>query len=226
MKKKNVSNIKDDAFLREVSEEVKGDNIKMIWKKYGLLIIICVAVILTVAVSWETIKSRKVVNSEAMIEEYTYAISLQSQGKYDQSLAIFQRMVDDGLEVYRDAAKVQISNIYFEQGKFSEAIALLQEIINDKSVNKQFHDMSVIKLVTYKLDTAPRDEIVNLLTPIATTAGSWSNIAKEMLAMLYIREGDFIQARAMYIDILNSPEADDDLRLRVKDMLSTIGSAE
>ena len=55
--------------------------------------------------------------------------------------------------------------------------------------------------------------------------GSWSNIAKEMLAMLAIREGDLDTAKKLYGEILNTPELSDGLKLRIQDMLSVLDSA-
>lgn len=222
--KKKIENVENDAFIREVSEDVKNDQLKEIWKKYGLWIVLGVAAILTIAVSWETIKAKRIEKSAELTETFAYAVSLQNQGKYDQALAIYERIEKDGHEIYGDVAKLQISNIYFEQGKVVEGVRLLEEIVNNKKVNKDLHEMSAIKLATYKLDVAPKEEVLALLTPIATSQSSWANIAKEMSAMLYIREGDLVQARAMYQSILDSADADEDLRARVKDMLSTLGA--
>ena len=85
--------------------------------------------------------------------------------------------------------------------------------------------MTAIKLASYILDTAPKAEVEALLNPLAEENGSWSNIAKEMLAMLAIREGDLDTAKKLYGEILNTPELSDGLKLRIQDMLSVLDSA-
>ena len=222
--KKDMKNVSDDAFLREVSEDVKNDQMKAIWKKYGPWIVLAVAAILTITVSYETIKAKRIEKSAELTETFAYAVSMQNQGRYKEALAIYGKIQDSGHDIYSDVAKLQISNIYFDQGNVLEALKILEEIVNNKKVNKELHDMSTVKLATYKLDTAPKEEVVAMLDPIANSNSSWANIAKEMLAMLYIREGDLAMAKNMYQGILDSDDADDDLRARVKDMLAALGT--
>ena len=113
----------------------------------------------------------------------------------------------------------------FEQGKNDEAIAILEGIINNQDINKKMRDVTTVKLASYKLDTAPREEIEALLNPLMEENGSWSNIAREMSAMLAIRDGDMERAKALYSEILNTPNLSDGLKLRVQDMLSVLDSA-
>ena len=205
-------------------EDVQTEQVKAFVKKYGFWIVIAMIVILTIAVSFESIKAKRADKSAELTESFAYAISLQNQGRYKEALDIYKKIEDSGNDIYEAVAKIQISNIYFEQGNIQDAVALLQKIVDTKGLNKELHDMSVVKLATYKLDTAPKAEVETLLMPVATSSGSWSNIAKEMLAMLYIREGDMAKAKEFYQNILNSPTADDDLRARVKDMIATLKS--
>ena len=59
MKKKDTQEDLQAAenFFKEVSADVHNDNMKKLWDTYGLQIIIAIAAILTVAVSFETFKS-------------------------------------------------------------------------------------------------------------------------------------------------------------------------
>lgn len=114
----------------------------------------------------------------------------------------------------------------FEQGKNEEAIKVLEEIAADKSINKKLRDVSAVKLASYKLDNAPREEIDALLQPLIRENGSWVNIAKEMTAMAAIRDGNIEEAQVLYNEILNTPNLPDGLKMRVQDMLSVLNGAE
>src|SRR5574344_669565 len=156
-KKPEVDSV--DAFFNEVSEEVKSDNLKKIWDKYGLGIIAAMAIILTIAVSFETFKAWKDKRNQTWADTYSYALSLQNQGKYDESMAVLNKMIKANHGIYGDIARLQSSNILFEEGKNSEALNVLDEIVKDKNVNPKMREMATIKLVSYKLDTAPKEEI-------------------------------------------------------------------
>ncbi len=228
MKKKETSaeSRAIENFFREVSEDVQNDKLKKIWDTYGLQIIIAVIVVLTIAVSFETFKAWQVKRNETWSDAYAYALNLQAQGKYDESLKVLAEIEQKNKGIYSDIAEIQKANVLFEQGKNSEALAKLEQIVNDENVNPKMRHITAVKLASYKLDTAPRAEIEKLLTPLMSEESSWKNIAKEMLAMLEIREGNIEKAKALYTEILNSPDLSDGLKLRVQDMLSALNSID
>ena len=51
--KREVDSAEQEAFIREVTEEVKNDQLKQMWEKYGIFIILLVVVVLVGAVSFE-----------------------------------------------------------------------------------------------------------------------------------------------------------------------------
>lgn len=224
MMKKREENDAEDAFFKEVSEDIKNENMQKLWDKYGLYIIAVMAIVLTAAVSFETFKSWKVKRNQTWSDTYSYALNLQNQGRYDESKVILDKIQKSNNGIYGDIAKLQTSNILFEQGKNAEALVLLEEIVNDPKANQKMKDMSAIKLASYKLDSAPKEEIITLLAPLSENEGSWKNIAKEMLAMLEIREGNIDGAKNLYQQILDTENLPDGLKLRVQDMLSILNS--
>lgn len=224
--KKEIDKDEQEAFIREVTAEVKNDNLKEMWEKNGLYIVLFVVVALTAAVSFETFKAWKDKRSQTWSDTYAYALNLQNQGRYGESLEVLDKIQKTGGSIYTDVAKLQTSNILFEQGKNDEAIQILQEIVNDKSVNKKMRDVSAVKLASYKLDTAPREEIDALLQPLIKENGSWTNIAKEMTAMAAIRDGNIDEAKDLYNQILNTENLPEGLKIRVQDMLSVLDSAD
>ena len=226
MKKKEISaeSRAIDNFFREVSEDVQNDKLKKIWDTYGLHIIIAVIVVLTIAVSFETFKAWKIKRNETWSDAYAVALNLQAQGKYEESLKLLADIEQKNKGIYSNIAEIQKANILFEQGKDNEALALLEQIVNDETINPKMRHISAVKLASYKLDTAPREEIEKLLAPLMSEESSWKNIAKEMLAMLEICEGNIEKAKEIYGEILNSPDLSDGLKLRVQDMLSALNS--
>lgn len=211
-----------DSFIQEVDEDLKKDNLKKIWDKYGLYIIIAVVLILTSAVSFETFKVMHEKRNQTWSDKYALALNMQLQGRYDDSLKMLNDLVNHKHDVYSDLAKVQIANIYFEQGNTDKAIEELNNIINDANMNQKLKDVSVIKLASYKLDTAPKEELVKMLSPLVQTDNSWTNVAKEMLAMVEIREGNIEGAKKIYEEILASPNLPEILKFRVQDMLAVL----
>ena len=222
MKNKLQAQIEEDALLREVVEDVKNEQLQQIWNKYGLIIIVSIALILTTAISFESLKSWHTKKQQELSNTYSIALSLQNQGRLDESLEVYSVLTEKTSDIYASLAKIQIANIYLVQNKIEDAEKILYAMINDTSILPQIRNIAAIKLASYKLDNnAPAEEIKSLLQP-AIENNENSNIAKEMLAMLYIRDKDITKATNEYQKIANSSDISDELRNRALDMINLL----
>lgn len=225
MKKKIEDKMNEDVLLREVIEEVKNEQLQQFWNKYGLYIIIGVAFILTATISFESLKNWQIKKQQELSNAYSVALSLQNQGRLDESLDIYTTLSDKAAGIYADIARLQIANIYMEQGKSENAFDVFQALIDNKKTIPQMKTIAILKLASYKLNNnAPAEEVTSLLEPVLSdTEGS--EIARELSAMLFIREQDIIKAKAEYQKIINSDNASDALKSRATDMINLLDSA-
>ena len=221
MKKKLQNQIVEDALLREVVEDVKNEQLQQLWNKYGLYIIIAVAFILTATISFESIKSWREKKSQEISNAYSVAMSLQNQGRLDESLDIYKSLAQKDSGIYDDLAKIQIANIYLEQGKKDDALAVLTTMIDSSDTIHQMKKIATLKLISYKLDdNTSAKEITKLLDRF--TDSDDSDIAKELTAMLYIRENDLTKAKDEYQKIVSSASAPEALKYRALDMINLL----
>ncbi len=225
MKKKNAPeqhNDFEDAFIREIDEELKNEKLKKIWDKYGLFIIIFVVLAVSAAVSFETFKAWNEKRNQEFSDTYAYALNLQNQGRYAEAMEVLDKLQKSKKAVYSDIAEIQMANIMMEQNKVEEAIAILENVVSDKDFNPQMKQIATIKLASYKLDYAPSEEIQSMLAPLVRENGVWTNIAKEMLAMLAVRDGDLDRAKTLYQEISVAANTPETLKARAQDMLNVI----
>ena len=226
MAKKNDVSDSTDILFQEINEEIKNEKIMAFWKKYGLYALILVVVALTIAVSYESIVAWKNKKAQTWSDAYAYAFNLQIQGNYDKSIAVFQDMADKNDGIYRDFSLLQIANIYLEQDKVNEAMTTLQKIIDNDDANPNLKNVALIKLVSYKFENAPAEEINKLLEPIINANNVWTNVALELKAMLAIRENDLATAKDLYSQILNSgANLQESMKTRAQDMLAVLSEA-
>lgn len=229
MKKKKAPeqhNDFEDAFIREIDEELKNEKLKRIWDKYGLFIILFVAAAVTAAVSFETFKAWQDKRNQEFSNTYAYALNLQNQGRYAEAMEVLDKLEKSGREVYANIAEIQKANVLIEQNKIEEAIAVLEKVANSEDFNPQMRQIAVIKLASYKLDYAPSQEIQEMLEPLVKENGVWTNIAKELLAMLAVRDNDFDRAQSLYQEISVAANTPETLKARAQDMLNVIDEAQ
>ena len=134
-----------DAFIREVDEDVKNDNLRAFWNKYGFYVVLLVVVSLTLAVSFESIKAWKVKRDQAMTNTYISTLEMKNTGRLNESLIMLKQIAEEGAGIYRDIAKLQTVNVLLEQGKREEALAELEGIVNNDKINESLRAASRLK---------------------------------------------------------------------------------
>lgn len=222
--KKDLSNINPDltdAFIQEVDEDVKHDNLKVLWNRYGLLIIAFVVLAVSAAISFDQIKSWKIAQNQRNTEEYMAAAQLQPENP-DNTIAALQQVSQKNQGIFSDFARLQIANVLLSQDKIDEAVVALENLVNDKQVNSEVHHIALIKLATYKLDTMDKADFEQLLKPIVDENGSWAPVAQDLLAMSAIKNGDIQTARTIYENILKIEGLPENFKVKIQDMLSSI----
>ncbi|MBQ8465080.1 MAG: tetratricopeptide repeat protein [Alphaproteobacteria bacterium] len=224
MKKKNIPEQEldfTDVFFKEVSEDVHNDNLKAFWKKYGVQVVAFTALCLTIAVSFETIKHWRDLQNQRWSNAFAYAQVLQTQGKQEDSLKALQDIADNGNAIYADLAAMKKINILFEQGNKDAALTALSDFIKNAH-NDKLKNAALIKLASYKIDTAGADEITALLKPLDGSV--WEAEAKELIALTLLRENNVSDALAIYQGIIALPNINDILRARAQNMISVLTS--
>ena len=222
--KKDLSNVNPDltdAFIQEVDEDVKNDNLKVLWNRYGLLIIAFVVLAVSAAISFDQIKNWKIAQNQRHTEEYMAAAQLQAENP-DNTIAALQQVSQKNQGIFSDFARLQIANVLLNQDKTNEATAALESIVNDKQVNSEVQHIALVKLATYKLDTMDRASFEKLVQPLITENTSWAPIAQDLLAMSAIKNGDITTARTIYENILKIEDLPENFKVKVQDMLSSI----
>ena len=209
-----------DAFINEVNEDVKNDNFKVLWNRYGIFVILFVVLAVSATVSFERIKSWKVAQNQANTENYMVAAQLRDNPT--QTLEALQKIAGDNQGIFSDFAKLQIDNVLFSQDKTEEALATLQNLLDDNTVNNEVKHIALVKLATYRVDTMPRAEFEAMLKPLIAENTSWSPLAQDLLAMAAIRDGDVDTAQTIYENILKIKDLPENFRTKVQDMLNSL----
>ena len=209
-----------DAFIREVDEDVKNDNFKVLWNKYGAYIVSFVIIAVTAAVCFDRIKIWKAEQNQIKTENYMAAVQLQNNP--DDTISALQKINTETKGILSDFAKLQIANVLLAQEKNEEALATLQSLTENKDVDRAVKNIALIKLASYKVDTMPRADLENLLQPVINEHTSWTPIAKDLIAISAIREGDIETAKQIYGEILKTKDLPEGFKTKIQDMLTSI----
>lgn len=208
-----------DSFINEVTEDVKNDELKVFWNRYGLFVILFVVLVVSAAVGFETLKNWRNNKYGVTTEKY---IAVVGTPDLDEAKDSLEKIAQNDSGIYSELARIQIVNILFEQNKNEEAAEVLEKAVNDKALDHRIRTLAALKLAAYKLDTAPRGEIETLLQPVVAANDSWTPLAQDLRAISAIQSGDIEDARRIYTELLGSNNLSENFRARIQDTLSAI----
>ena len=187
-----------DAFIQEVDEEVKNDNLKVLWNRYGVMIIAFVVLAVSAAVSFDQIRLWKTAQNQKRTENYVAATQLKENPQ--DTLAALQQITQQNSGIFSDFARLQIANVLFNQNKTEEALTELENIYKDKEVNEEVKHIALVKLATYKVDTLSAKEFAELVRPLTVENSSWTPVVQDLLAMSAIKNGDIEPLDSLHLE--------------------------
>jgi hypothetical protein len=184
--------------FQEVDEEVRREQLKKLWDRYGILII-AAAVLIIVGVAgyrgYEYWLAKQAAEAGAKFEQ---AVTLSEQDKHGEAQTAFAKIATEAPAGYRVLARLRAAA---ELGKTDPkaAVGAYDAIAVDGSVGQGFQDAAALRAGMLLVDTAPFDELRRRLEPLTEPARPFRHTAREMLALSAWRNGDAAAAKK-YID--------------------------
>jgi hypothetical protein len=196
--------------FQEVDEEVRREQFKKLWERYGhYLIAACVLIVVGVG-SWrgyEWWQSKQAAQSGAAFQQ---AVALAQSGKHEEAAAAFAKLSADGTASYRVLARLREAGELTSSDK-KAAVAAFDVIAADKGAGQVIEDLAAVRAGFILVDIAPYSEIRTRLEPLTAADRPFRHSAREILALSAWKRGDASQARRwiemMMTDPLTPPGA-------------------
>ena len=212
-----------DVFLREVDEAVRQDEMVGLFKRYGLLAAIVVAVgLLALAgyLYWD--HSRKQAAGEVG-EQFTMALDKLEANDLATADKELVGVIDKGGPGSAAAARLLRGGIAMQQNKPAEAAKLFAEVSADAEAPKPFRDLATIREIAIKFDTMPAQQVVDRLKPLAVPGNPWFGPAGELVGTAYLKQNRPDLAGPLFAAISRDKEVPETLRRRTRQMAGLLG---
>ena len=178
----------------EVDEEVRREQLKKLWDRYGnLLIALCVLVVAGIG-SWQGYnywQAKKAAQTGAAFEQ---AAILAESGKHKEAEAAFAKIATEGTAGYRILARLREAAELAQTDK-NGAIKAYDALADDKSVGQVMQDLAAVRAGYLMVDTAPYAQMAAKLEPLTGADRMFRHSARELLALSAWKAGDASAAR-------------------------------
>ena len=209
--------------FQEVDEEVRREQLKKLWERYGtLLIALCFLVVAGVGAwrGYEYWQAKKAGQSGAA---YEHALTLAEAGKNTEAEAAFDKIATDGTAGYRLLARLRAAAALVPTDR-AGAIKAYEAIAADNSVGQVIEDLANVRAGLLLVDTAPYAQMRERLEPLTASNRTFRHGARELLALSAWKAGDMTSARKWTDMMMTDPDTPGGTRSRAE-VLSELISA-
>ena len=205
----------ESDFIREVDEELRHEQIKSMWDKFGPYVIgFALLIVLGTAADkgyeyWRQTQAAKA--GDAFIE----ALSLSEDGKKDEALAALEQIKADGAGGYPLLAEMRIASEKAASGDVDEAVSLFKDVANNPDVQPVIQSLARIRANVLMLNQGKADEVINELTGLMDNNG-FRHSARELVLLAYLEKQDYAQAMPIAERISQDAETPPEMRQRAE----------
>lgn len=213
----------DEAFLREVDDELRRDQLTGWWRKWGRLLVISIGlglVLLAGTLWWKDDQKRK---AGALGETLIQGFAAADSGNSDKAIAAFSELKLSGADGYRAVAMLAEADIAVEKGDAKKAIAALANVATDSKVPAAYRDLALVRQTALEFDSLSAEAIISRLKPIAVAGNAWFPAAGEMTGIAYLRDNKPELAGPLFAAIARDEDAPASVRARVAQMAVSLG---
>lgn len=208
-----------DSFIQEVTEEVRRDQLFKLIRKYGWVAILAVVLIVGGAAYREYSKSQARAVAQAFGSQILAALDENEPAARVAALGDISAPDAAGAALLAMLTSSELS----ADGKSDQAVAALDAVVNDLSVDGRYRDIAAFKRLIRDDAGLSLDDRRAGLNTLAIAGNPLRLLASEQLAVLDLAEGQTEAAINRLSDILQDAELTQGLRQRASQMMIALG---
>jgi hypothetical protein len=212
-----------DAFLREVDEELRRDQIFSFWRRYGRLVALLIVAFLLALGGWLWWQNQRAEQAGAEGERLTRAIDQLSADRAAEARPALEEMGKSDRPGYRAAARLALGAVALQAGDLKGSAARFAEVANDPKVAQPMRELALIRQTAIEFDQLPPDTVVDRLKTLAQKGNPWFGSAAELTAAAHLKAGRPSEAGALFAAIAADPGTPETLRSRAVQIASVLG---
>jgi len=214
----------NDAFVREVDEEYRRDQVLGIWQNYGKWIIgaVVAGLVVLAGVLYFQGLTERAAGSQG--RQFDTALRDMVENRPAQADPELRKLATDGNPGYRAMARFAEAEALYAKKDAKGAAARYGEIAGDAQLPQPYRDRAVVQQTLIEFDGLKPEVVIDRLKALAVPDSSWFGSAGEMVAAAYLKQGKRDAAAKLYGQIGQSTGfVPDSIRQRAVQMAGVLG---
>ena len=207
----------------EVDEDLRREQLKKLWEKYSLLIIVGAILIVASVGGWrgyQYLEAKKAAEAGAAFEK---AAELSEQNKHAEAEAAFTNLAATAPSGYRTLARLRAA-AELANRDVPAAAKMYDEISADRSIGVAEQDLAKVRAAALLLDTTSYPNMLQRLESATSPTATYRHTARELLALSAWRTNDTTATRRWLDMIANDGNTPPSLRSRAEALQALLPS--
>ncbi|MDO6416598.1 tetratricopeptide repeat protein [Sphingomonas sp. BIUV-7] len=215
----------NEAFFREVDEEVRRDRAVAFFTRYGKVIAALVALALVALAGWLWWKSHLAQQAGQDSEKLAPALANLEAGNSPTApdAAALAQVGDSPRDGYRALAGLALADTAAMKGDTKGAAARYAGIAADQGIAQPVRDVALLRSIAIRFDTMPSAEVIATLKPLVVPGQAFFASAAEYTALAELKLGHNQTAAKLLATIARDQTAPATLRGRAAGLATTLG---
>lgn len=214
----------NETFYREVDEELRKEQLKSLWQRYGLLAIGAVILLLAAIGGYIWWQNRQQEQAGERAEALIAVFDQVQAGKAKEALPKLEPIAQEGDPGYRAAALLTKADIAVQQGNNQAAVAAFRQVAEEEDLAQPYRQLALIRQTTVEFDRIPPAEVIRRLQPLAQAGNPWFGSAGELVALAYLKQKQPQRAAPIFAALAKDETLPSSIRTRAVQMASALGA--
>jgi hypothetical protein len=212
----------DDSFIREVNDEIRKDQAKAMWDRYGPALIAAVVLIILGTAAYVGYRYWDELRANRSGDAYSQALVLADSGKNDDALAAFAQLEKDGYGAYPLLARMRAATVKADKGDVDAAVKDFDAVAADASIPAVLRDMAKLRAALLLVDHGSFADVSSRVEALTADTNPLRHSAREALGLAAWKGGKNADALKLFDQIAADEAAPRNIRQRATMMTGLI----
>ncbi len=216
----------DDSFIREVNEELRSEQMRAVWRRFGpILIGGAVAIVIGTAgfVGYEYWRESKAAVSG---DQFLAALELAGDNKADEALNALKTLETEGAGSYPLLAQLRSATLLEQKKDMAGAVSAFDAVAADNKAPVALRDVAKLRAAYILVDTGSYDEVAKRAETLSADGNPMRGSAREVLGLAAYKAGRTDDAVKLFQQNADDAAIPANLRQRANTMLDLMRSTE
>tara|TARA_B100001057_G_scaffold185028_1_gene185724 strand:+ start:337 stop:978 length:642 start_codon:yes stop_codon:yes gene_type:complete len=205
--------------FNEVDEDIRKERYKKLWSSYGKYLIgLIIAIILIFSINQYLI-SKNIADNKKLLDTYFTAAEDIEKNQFELADEILNKIYDDKNTTLAAFSALKLSDSYFKNNNKIDAIAVLENIFNNNSLETIYRELALYKYIMINFDVLNISEIESKISIFNNKEGQFNSYFRELLGIKYITIGDKAKASSIFNELSSSDNTPFDLKIRLEKLI-------